>query len=222
MRKNKYILVLPMLLLVTFSILSCSKESPFYNKKNELQQFNGNAIDYLRAQTPTYDSLLKVLDRLPDLKDTLQNQQVTLFAATNENFIAALKSLNFYRQQQGKQLLNLTNVNLAELDTMTCKYIVKKQYLTDDFKTFLDGIYVSSVKVGEQMHIEYNKENASGYVGGGAQVVKYSDTKSGFVRAYWDRTETAAVNIRTSNAVIYVLNPLHNFGFNEFTTRLNK
>jgi len=72
------------------------------------------------------------------------------------------------------------------------------------------------------MHIEYSKENASGYVGGGAQIVRYSDTKEGFVRTYWERSQTSAVNIKTNNAVIYVISPTHNFGFNEFTARLNK
>ncbi|RYF26451.1 MAG: hypothetical protein EOO42_01480 [Flavobacteriales bacterium] len=221
-RINKHIAALFILLLTTVCVLSCKDESPYYNVENKLQQFDGNALAYLQANAPTYDSLLKVLERLPDLKDTLQNQQVTLFAPTNENFISALKTLNFYRKQEGKTLLNLGNADLTELETMACKYIVKKQYLTDDFKAFLEGIYVRSVIVGEQMHIEYGKENASGYVGGGAQIVRYSDTKEGFVRTYWDRTQTAAVNIKTKNAVIYVLSPIHNFGFNEFTARLNK
>lgn len=222
MRLNKHIAALFTLLLATVCVLSCKKESPYYNVENKLQQFDGNALAYLQANAPTYDSLLKVLERLPDLKDTLQNQQVTLFAPTNENFAAAIKNLNFYRKQEGKTLLNLGNADLTELETMTCKYIIKKQYLTDDFKAFLEGIYVRSVKVGEQMHIEYSKENASGYVGGGAQVVRYSDTKEGFVRTYWERTQTSAVNIKTNNAVIYVLSPTHNFGFNEFTARINK
>lgn len=221
-RITKHIAALVASLFVAICVLSCKDESPYYNVENKLQQFDGNALAYLQTNAPTYDSLLKVLERLPDLKDTLQNQQVTLFAPTNENFTVALKNLNFYRKQAGKTLINLENADLNQLDTMICKYIVKKQYLTDDFKAFLEGIYVRSIKVGEQMHIEYGKENASGYVGGGAQVVKYSDTKSGFVRAYWERSETTAVNIKTNNAVIYVISPMHNFGFNEFDKRLNK
>jgi uncharacterized surface protein with fasciclin (FAS1) repeats len=211
-----------LLLLTMIGILSCKKESPYYSAENKLQQFDGSTLAYLQANAPTYDSLLKVLERLPDLKDTLQNEQITLFAPTNENFIAALKNLNFTRQKEGKSLVDLATADLSELDTMTCKYIVKKQYLTDDFKPLLGGVYLSSVKAGEQMHIEYGKENASGYVGGGAQVVTYSDTKEGFVRAYWERSQTSAVNIKTNNAVIYVIAPTHNFGFNEFTQRLNK
>lgn len=224
MRTNKHIVALFTLLLAAVGMLSsCGKdESPYYHVENKLQQFDGSAFEYLQANAPTYDSLLKVLDRLPDLKDTLQNEQVTLFAPTNENFAAALKNLNFYRQKEGKTLIDLSTADLNELDTMTCKYMVKKQYLTTDFKEYLEGMYVNSIKTGEQMHIEYRKENASGYVEGGAQIVKYSDTKQGFVRAYWDRTETSAVNIKTNNAVVYVISPTHNFGFNEFTKRLNK
>lgn len=222
MKINRYHIKLFTLLFAAACLMSCKEESPYYNVDNKLQQFDGNALTYLQKNAPTYDSLLKVLERLPDLKDTLQNQQVTLFAPTNENFTAALKNLNFYRKDAGKSLINLGNADLAELDTMVCKYIIKKQYLTADFKDFLEGIYVPSLKVKEQMHIEYSKENASGYVGGGAQIVRYSDTKEGFVRAYWERSQTSTVNIKTSNAVVYVISPLHNFGFNEFTQRLNK
>ncbi|WP_316814070.1 fasciclin domain-containing protein [Pedobacter heparinus] len=219
---KNYTKALLFLLITSVSISSCKDDSPYYDVENKLQEFDGNAIAYLQAQPNTYDSLLKVLERLPELKNVLTNEQVTLFAPTNQNFIAALSDLNFVRKSEGRTLINLNTATIEELNIMMCKYIIAEKRTTDAFKAFLDGIYVPSIKIGEQMHIQYNKLDASGYVAGGPQSVTFSDTKNGFVRAYWERAQISVVNIKTSNAIIYVLNPLHVFGFNEFTSRLNK
>lgn len=205
---------------VTAVLLGCKKESPYYTAENKLQQYDGDALAYLKAQPNTFDSLLKVLDKLPETQSYVVDSTITLFAPTNASFAAALKNFNVQRSIEGKRAdLGLDNLDLSQLDTMVCKYISSTKKPTSDFNQFLDGLYVKSIRTNEQMHLQYVKLDASGYMGGGPQSVTYSDTKEGFVRTYWERAETAAVNIETKNAVVYVLSPLHNFGFNEMAIR---
>ncbi|MDQ8006689.1 MAG: fasciclin domain-containing protein [Pedobacter sp.] len=210
---------------VVFSLLavftSCKKNSEYYNYETTANEFKGTALQYLQAQTNTFDSLLLVLDRLPDLKDSLNNQNVTVFAPTNTSFQAAIKNLNIERKAQGKSPLYLSDCNVEQLDTLTTRYILRGIKNTSDYSSYTEGLLLSSLKSGYVMHVQYNKINASGFVEGGPQSIIYSDPKNNIFTKYWQRSNTNAVNIKAKNAVINILAPLHDFGFDEFIKRVN-
>lgn len=209
-------------IITCLALPSCKKDSPYRDYQNEVKEFNGNVIQYLQTQPATFSSLLSVLDRTPDLKTSLTDSKVTLFAPTNDNFAAALYELNLVRAAQGKPLVTLENADLTELEIMMDKYIIKGMNTTDFYRPFLDGSYASSIKFNYQMHIQYQKQNASGYQGGGPVTITFSDPKNLTVKTNWQRSVTNAVNIKTSNGIINILSPTHIFGFGDFTTKLNK
>ena len=210
------------LALIGTTFTACKKNSEYYDYKNDVKEYNGTVLQYLQAQPNTFDSLLLVLNRLPDLKDTLTNKSVTFFAPTNASFQAAIKNLNVLRKEQGKTPLYLKDCDLNELDTLTSRYIIRGSRTTDAYTAYADGSLYTSVKYAYSMHIQYDRLNASGFVGGGPQTVIYSDPKNNIFEKYWQKSNTNAVNIKAKNGVINILAPLHDYGFNEFVTRVNQ
>ncbi len=211
------------LLLVFLSVLTaCEKESIYHDYENTIKEYDGTALQYLQAQKNTFDSLLFVLNRLPDLKDSLSKKEVTVFAPTNQSFQAAIKNLNIERKAQGKSSMYLKDCDLTELDILTTRYILRGSRTTDSYAPFADGLNLNSIKYAYPMHIQYNKLNASGFVGGGPQSIIFSDPKGSIFEKNWENANTNAVNIKTKNAVVNILAPLHDYGFNEFVIRVNK
>jgi len=213
-----------MLLAVIGTYLSgCKKnDSAYYDYTNTIQTFKGSALDYLKSKPNTFDSLLLVLDRFPFLKDSLTNQQVTLFAPVNENFVASVKYLNQYRKAEGRAPIYLKTADPDELLYMLSKYIIRGNQTADAYASTIDGISLNTIGTNYPMHIKAIKSNASGFVGGGATTLEYSDMYDSTIQTNWVTTSTNAINIKTNNATINILTPLHNFGFDEFTYRLDQ
>jgi len=223
--KNKIYKHSLLLLLMVMGIYlsACKKnDSLYYDYTNTVQTFKGSAMDYLKSKPNTFDSLLLVLDRFPFLKDSLTNKQVTLFAPVNENFAASVKYLNQTRKAEGKAPVYLRTADPLELLFMLSKYIIRGNNSTDAYTGSVDGISLNTIISDYPMHIKAIKANASGFVGGGATTLEYSDMYGSTIRLNWITTNTNAVNIKTNNATINILSPLHNFGFDEFTYRLDQ
>lgn len=210
--------------ILVVALNGCQKESIYHDYENTIKEYNGNAIEYLHAQVNTYDSLLLVLDRLPELKEMLTNQEVTFFAPTNDSFATAIKNLNIERLQDdpNQPKMWLSDCDPAELEILLSRYIILGKRTTNEFMAFSDGETLQTVKYNYEMHAQYVKQNASGFVKGGPPTIVFSDKKNSLFTKYWERTTTYAVNIKTTNAIINVLAPLHDFGFNEFVSRVNK
>ncbi|KQM78554.1 hypothetical protein ASE74_13715 [Pedobacter sp. Leaf216] len=224
MKKKLYKCSLLVLLAVIGIYLSgCKKsDSPYYDYTNTVQTFKGTAMDYLKSKPNTFDSLLVVLDRFPFLKDSLTNQQVTLFAPVNENFAASVKYLNQYRKAEGRAPIYLRTGDPEQLLYMLTKYIIRGNKTADTYAATVDGISLNAIGFNYPMHIKAVKANASGFVGGGATTLEYSDMYGSTIQTNWVTTNTNAINIKTNNATINILTPLHNFGFDEFTYRLDQ
>lgn len=224
MKKKLYKINLLLLSAVLGVYLSACKksDSPYYNYTNTVQNFKGSAIDYLKSKPNTFDSLLLVLNRFPEIKDSLTNRPVTLFAPVNENFAASVKYLNQTRKAKGKAPIYLSTADPAELLFMLSKYIIRGNNTTDNYAGSVDGISLNTVVSNYPMHIKAIRENASGFVGGGATTLEYSDMFGSSIQLNWVTTNTNAINIKTNNATINILTPLHNFGFDEFTYRLDQ
>jgi len=201
--------------------VSCVKDGGYYGYVNTERAHDGPAIAYFESKPGVFDSLLVVLDLLPEYKDTLAKGNVSVFAPTNMSFQLALTNLNLVRQTQNKPPLRLGTLDLDELDTLLSKYIVQGRQTTEEM-LYVDGLTVKTVKNGFDMHAQRLKQDASGYVGGGLVTVYYTDKKGSEFEIIWVRSATQAVNILTNDAVVHVLANGHEFGFGDFLTKMNK
>lgn len=221
--KNRFLKwPIAMIAVLSLTFTACKKNSMYYDYENNVKEYNGTVLQYLEAQDNTFDSLLVVLDLLPDLKDSLTNEQVTFFAPTNASFVAAIKTLNIERTKKGKSLMSLKDCPLDQLDTLATRYILRGVKTTDVYKPFVDGTLYPTLKSGYNMHLVYDKLNASGFVDGGPSSVIFSDPKNNIFVKYWERSTTNAVNLKAKNGIVNILSPLHDFGFNEFVQRVNQ
>lgn len=92
-------------------VIGCEKGDDYYLKYNTSAiTHDGTVYDYLINQPGVYDSLVLVLERLPDLKTYLDNpnNDITFFAISNRSFELALTNLNIARR----------NNNLAPIDLL--------------------------------------------------------------------------------------------------------
>ena len=221
MKTNLIIKYLVLLLSIMIGV-SCQKgDNYFSNYSSESKVYDGTIYDYLKNQKGTFDSLVLVLERLPDLRRKLQNgdSTLTLFAVNNRSFELAIKSLNTTRALTKKEPLFLEDVGLVDLDSFTNRYVLDQTYNTSDIAPFIDGVTVVSTKNNYNMHIQYKVLNASGYYQGGEQQIIFSDTNRSIFQRYWQRINTISVNIKTKNGVIHILSPGHDFGFGKFTSK---
>ncbi|SDD70434.1 hypothetical protein SAMN05216464_102326 [Mucilaginibacter pineti] len=220
--KNVFFFRTLLAVLLSTTLFACKKtDLAYYNYENNLKDYKGSALEYIKSQPGVYDSLMVVLDRLPALEDSLQNENVTLFAVTNKSFQISVESLNAVRKKTNKAPIYLATADLAQLDTMMCKYIIPGKLTTADFESYSDGLLIKSLKYQYAMHVAYKKANASGFNGGGPAIITFTDPKNSIFVRYWQSTPTNAVNIKTSNAVVNVIAPGHDFGFGDFVTRIN-
>lgn len=203
-------------------ITACKKDSGAYNFENQVNEYDGNLYEYLKSQPGVYDSLLKVADRVSWFKDSLRTDaNFTLFAPTNRSFTIALLNLNNVRVADKRPKINLGTAKLEQLDTMLNRYLIRGKYTTDSL-LLTDGAILGTSRYNYEMHGMEVNSNAYGFVKGGPKTIMYSDMKGSQYIVQWQRTTTQAVNIFTKNAVVHVLNPAHEFGFSEFTQRLNQ
>ncbi|SMC67664.1 fasciclin domain-containing protein [Pedobacter africanus] len=217
-RKLNFIL----LLAAAIAFTACKKDKGAYDYENKVNEYDGPVYSYLKAQPSTYDSLLRVVDRISWLKDSLSAPgKFTVFAPTNRSFVLAMLNLNNLRAAQKKPLLNLGNADVSQLETLLSRYIISGRYTTDSLQ-LTDGVMLDNIKHDYEMHATEINSNAYGFVKGGPKSIMFSDIKYSQYIVEWQRTTTQAVNIFTSNAVVHVLTPSHEFGFSEFTLRLNK
>lgn len=216
-------IVLALLVAVSaWAIVSCKRsDEGFYAYENQESVYEGSTYEYLRSKAGVYDSLLKVLDRVAWLRDTLGSDSITLFAPTNNSFRSALQNLNVVRSSQGRSPLTLGNIDGVELDSLLSKYVVKGLYTTDSL-LYVDGAFMGSIEYNFPMHGQRVFSDALGYQGGGPTSIYYSDTKESNFTRDWARAHTQAINIFTNNGIVHILSNAHEFGFGEFSLRMNK
>lgn len=215
-----------MLLLIAVSCLvSCKKGNDyFYDYTEEAAVFDGTILKYLESKPETYDSLLLVLDRFPDLRNKLDQDgdTLTLFAPTNRSFALAIDALNTTRDLTNRPPLYLEDVPLIDLDSMVCRYVFEDLIDIHELRPFIDGLNIDSYKYGYRMHAQYDVLSASGIVGGGQQQIIFSDVNNSIFQRYWQNINTSAVDIRTRNGIIHVLSSGHDFGFNKFAAKFSQ
>ncbi|MGN7785517.1 fasciclin domain-containing protein [Niabella sp. 22666] len=213
-------------LVVVYNLGSCKKvDTTYRDYENHLAEFNGSALKYLQGQTGQYDSMLLALDRIQGLKDTLDSKMITLFAVSNKSFDLMLQNVNNARADSLPIMppLSIRTMNQAVLDSFLCRYILRGQYFSDDYRQSGDGLTLPSVKYGYNMAAQYIGTNASGFIGGGPREVKFSDPKNSIFVRYWVSVNTITTDIKAQNGVVNVLPPGHDFGFgDDFVRALNR
>lgn len=198
---------------------SCRKDSGFYHSKESQHQFSGSIYDFLNSQQGIYDSFLYVLDRT-HLTDSLKEGVYTVFAPTNASFQHAIAGVNQLRAIQGRSPQYLSNLPLHQLDTLTSRYLIRGIFPSDSMKT-QDGINLIASNFGYQMHGKLVATNAEGFEEGGPKIIQFSDTKGVIYTRQWSTSRTVAIDIKTSNGLVNVLESNHVFGFDEFIQRMN-
>ncbi|MBO9618892.1 MAG: hypothetical protein J7539_07645 [Niabella sp.] len=219
---NKKAIVFSIIILAVMGFAGCSKaKGPYYNFEKQ-NTFNGSVYDFIKGQPPgQFDSLLFAIDRVQGLKDSLQNQKgITLLAVNNASFTAAVNGLNNLRKLQNRQPLYLATINAAQLDTLLCRYVLTQQVLPDTLQKFKDGVNYPTVKYGYMMNMAYNRNDAQGYMEGGALELYIADPKNSIFTRFWVPTYATTSGVYAANGIIYTITDKHVFGFGEFVTRL--
>lgn len=212
--KKKIVFII--VVVVIGGIFSCKKVDETYrNYSNNLNVYKGNAFQYLQSQTGQYDSLLLAISRVPGLQDTLTNDSVTLFAVSNNSFTLALENINAARADSVPSMpsVSLSTIDASALSKFLCRYIIRGKYLSTDLLSSSDGIALTSINYNYQMWGQYIATNASGFVGGGPKQIKFSDTQNSIFTRYWISVNTITSDIKTTNAIVNLLPPGHDFGF---------
>lgn len=214
MIKYTYLLIMAAGLLLA----GCAKDRGYYEYENQLKTYNGNLYDFLKDQHQ-YDSFLLAVDRV-DLADSLRSGTYTVFAPSDASFMQAVENMNILRKNQGRMVMYLNTVPQDQLDTLVSKYIVRG-IVPADSMLLQDGIILPAVRYGYPMHGKLTYTNAEGHVKGGPGVIRFSDTKGVIYTNRWSGANTMAIDIRTSNGMVNILEKDHMFGFDEFIRRMN-
>ena len=223
---------LAILLLVLLGV-SCKKTDKSYvNYEPTAGNFNGTALQYLQAQPGLYDSMLLVLKRVPRLADSLTKAEVTMFAVPNKSFSLALQNINQARRDSIPSMpaMSWSSIDSAIIDSFLVRYILHGKHTSKDISDLADGLFFPTIgytsrtgtDTSYNMQMQFTRTNASGYLGGGPKAIIYSDPKGSIFFRYWVRVNTITVDIKSTNAVVHLLPPGHDFGFgDEFVKAVN-
>lgn len=220
--KYRYFFLLVALVTLMYTVTSCDQSDDQYrNYKMEIKPYEGSVLEYLESKTE-YDSMLVVIDLIPGLRDSLSQENLTVFAVDNVSFETVLNQLNTIRNIEEKAPVYLEDLDIAELDTLMTRYIFKGNYNTEKISVNTDGLAIESLKFNYNMYAEYDLLDASGFVDAGAQRVIFSDPNESPLRSKWISTYTKELSTKVDNGIIYPLISGHSFGFDEFVFRFNK
>ncbi|MFY0254530.1 carbohydrate-binding protein [Chitinophaga sp. 30R24] len=203
-----------LLLLSLTALFACKKGMEQYRNARPVSEVSVSTYDFLRQQGALYDTLLRLIDAV-HLTDTLKNQQVTFFVPQDVSIETAMKNLNFARERLGEPgNWTLDSVPLAVWDSLLRRYIVRGIVDADSLR-YADGSDLISL-YGHEMNGKTSSTNASGAVGGGTQLLVYSDKNDSRFTKDWSTALTQNVDIHSKNGLMHILESQHVFGFTSF------
>jgi uncharacterized surface protein with fasciclin (FAS1) repeats len=115
--------ILILCLINIIAISGCSKiDNTYRNAAAPKVNFDGNAYSYLQAHPGVFDSLVKAVNRVPGLADTLKQKEITLFAPNNRSFELALNNINQARMDSVPAMppVSINTIDVAVLDSTLC------------------------------------------------------------------------------------------------------
>lgn len=214
------------ILILGMLFVGCKKVDDTYRDfENKAGKFNGTALAFLESQLGVYDSMLLVINRLTGIRDSLTSNEVTVFAMTNRSFSIALNNINQARMDSIPALpeVSFSTMDSATLDQYFCRYILRGKQSSAGLIDFTDGRLYPSIRYDYNMQMQFSQTNASGYLNGGPKAIIFSDPKNSVFTVNWVRTPTQTVDIQTTNAIVHLLTPGHDFGFGtNFVRDINK
>ncbi|HLT86211.1 MAG TPA: hypothetical protein VKZ57_01400 [Sphingobacterium sp.] len=211
-------------LVCLFVLNSCKQgDDYYYNYQAQEKMHDGTIYNYIINQKGVYDSLAVLLERVPELKQKLDDPQLdlTFFVINNRSFALALENLNVARRQNNRQPLYLEDIPLNYLDSLAYRYTFDEAYNAVAFEGYVDGEELFSSKFEYPMNVKYIRGASSGLVDGGQQVLELSDRNRSNYTRYWNTTETALVDLYAKNGIIHTLVPRHEFGFGKLVNYLS-
>lgn len=228
-RRSGFVILITIFILFVYS---CKREPSVYHDQT-LQQttiFNGSVIDYLKSQNGVYDSMVAVLERYPDIIDSLNSgKPMTLFAIPNADFVTAEVNANIARAALDSPSLyfRLAEPNVARIDSgmfnydllkeLISRYIFNGHYSFDTLKTASAGYTMPSLS-GYKMNLRASSENAVGSVGSGPKVIELSDVNRSDFERFWKTTfTTSSSTALANNVLVHKLTTVHEFGFASFS-----
>lgn len=203
-----------LLLLAITVCFACKKGMEDYRNAKPVSEVGVSTYDFLRAQGTLYDTLLRIIDNV-HLTEILKNDQVTFFIPQDNSIETAMRNVNFARERLGDPgNWTMDSVPLTVWDSLLRRYILPGIVDADSLR-YADGAdLVSLYNYG--MNGKMSRTNASGVVGGGTEVVQFSDKNNSRFIKDWSTALTQNVDIKTKNGLMHILESRHVFGFTSF------
>ncbi|MGO4290935.1 carbohydrate-binding protein [Chitinophaga sp. RAB17] len=203
-----------LLLLAITGCFACKKGLQDYRNAKPVSEVGVSTYDFLKAQGTLYDTLLRIIDSV-HLTEILKNDKVTFFIPQDNSIETAMRNVNFARIRLGDPgNWTMDSIPLKVWDSLLRRYILQGIVDADSLR-YADGAdLVSLYKHG--MNGKMSRTNASGAVGGGTEVVQFSDRNDSRFIKDWSTALTQNVDIKTKNGMMHILESRHVFGFTSF------
>lgn len=218
MKINKNI-ILKLLVLFVIGVSSCNKY--YFDSGTHNPIFEGSSIDYLKSKEDFFDSTLMVID-LAEMKNTIENENVTFFAPPSGCIARAIKHLNRRLEFNGKDTVKeLSQIKPIVWKSLLSNYIFRGKNLLKDYP---QRDTVSYLAYPGQNYTSYSGRIMNiGVIFNDAGGVQYAGYRQLFLSYIPDLSNPlvslknipiASSDIQTKNGVIHVLNRTkHTFGF---------
>ncbi|HEY9261380.1 carbohydrate-binding protein [Chitinophaga sp.] len=203
-----------LLLLAITGFFACEKGMQDYRNAKPVSEVGVSTYDFLKAQGTLYDTLLRIIDNV-HLTEVLKNDKVTFFIPQDNSIETAMRNVNFARIRLGDPgNWTIDSVPLNVWDSLLRRYILAGIVDADSLR-YADGADLVSL-YQHGMNGKMSRTNASGAVGGGTEVVEFSDRNDSRFIKDWSTALTQNVDIKTKNGLMHILESRHIFGFTSF------
>lgn len=103
----------------------------------------------------------------------------------------------------------------SQIDSLVCRYIYSQPYTMNSVMQVGNAIVATDLKYNEAMRIESGRYTASGAINLGQRYMSLIETGGSKQVSSWVTASISQYDLRTTNGWIHILQPNHEFGFNE-------
>lgn len=211
---------------------------------NEFDVTFHSMLTLLNYDDDSFHHFSELKSRLSDV-----SEESTLLAIPDACFDAAFKSVNIYRERNNlttEGALTLEKLFIPrfvqrenpesteknplppitvtfdykeDLDSILCRYVLPGICDTHILEAAGGDSTINTIRYNYRMRLSYKRMPASGFVGAGVKDLTYYDINNTLQMDKWDMSKVKWMDIHTLNGVIHIMNPGHEFSFEEFTHR---
>jgi hypothetical protein len=129
--KSRTIFFVAMALCLIFA--ACKKEEYYIDSGVHNGRYDGSIYQYLKEKPIYFDTLSQVIDAA-EMRDFFENEEVTFFAPPSSSIYKAVKSLNEYLRNDGKDTVRaLTQIKPEVWRELLSLYVFEGKYMLKDF-----------------------------------------------------------------------------------------